>query len=411
MTDQGSDGPQDGTTDGRRADGGPWASPGAGGGPQFEPRAPWQGSQQGTPPYAPRVPWQGNQQGGPQYVPHPPQYTAPPKPGVIPLRPLGLGEILDGAFQACRKNPLATFGNAILLQGLVALVSVLLLGNLLSSFEVLESASPSSENLIGAFASFGVFASVAGVVSGVALLLLQGILVIPIARAVINQKTSFGQAWRLARGRILPLLGFGLLAFFAGLVGFGLLVAISAIAIAGLQEYSAWLIVPLALGAVGALVWVSVKLVVAPAALMLERQGPLGAIKRSWLLTRRTWWRTFGIVLLTTLIVSIITSVISTPLTFALTLLFGFSASASATADALDSLPLLAATQAITALFAAIGYAFQSGVTSLLYVDLRIRREGFDVVLLREHEQASAGRADTVPGGTSSFGYPAGGSR
>ncbi|WP_247826603.1 glycerophosphoryl diester phosphodiesterase membrane domain-containing protein [Arthrobacter antioxidans] len=375
--------------------------PGSGFPPHYGPPA---GSQGWGDAYPPRGPGQG----GPGFD-RPPGYQAPPKPGVIPLRPLGLGEILDGAFQACRKNPLATFGTAILLQAVVALVTVLLLGNLLSSFEVFESANPTPDSLISAFAGLGVFASVAGVVSAVALLVLQGILVIPIARAVINQATTFGQAWRLARRRILPLLGFGLLAFGAGLAGLALLVGISALAIVALEEYSALVIIPLVLGALVAMVWVSTKLVVAPAALMLEGVGPWSAIRRSWQLTRGNWWRTFGIVLLTSIIVSIITSVVSAPLSFAVTLFFGFSTSASATPDAMDSLPVLAASQAITALFTAVGYAFQAGVTSLLYVDLRIRREGFDVVLMREHEQAGPGTTDILPGGTTSFGHQPGG--
>ncbi len=403
----------------------PWSRhPGASSGPDLPinpDAAPAYGGQQSPPDgaqlpgqgwgtgYPPGVPGQyGGPYGGPAFPPAP-QYQAPPKPGVIPLRPLGLGEILDGAFQACRKNPLATFGTAILLQAVVALVTVLLLGNALSSFGVFEQANPTPDSVIGAFASFGVFASVAGVVSAVALLVLQGILVIPIARAVINQNTSFGQAWRLARRRLLPLFGFGLLSFAAGLAGLVLLVGISALAIAGLAEYSAFVIVPLVIAALVAMVWITIKLVVAPATLMLEGTGPWTSIKRSWQLTRGNWWRTFGIVLLTSIIVSIIASVIATPLTFAVGLIFGFSSSASATPDALDSLPIIAGTQAITALFTAIGYAFQAGVTSLLYVDLRIRREGFDVVLMREHEQARTGRTDVLPGGTASFGHQPGG--
>ncbi|MUK01758.1 hypothetical protein GM708_07310 [Vibrio cholerae] len=424
----------------------PWARPGTGTGPSAPQGHPGSQDHQGTPSasggtqpaqgwgptYPPRFDQGGGQNGGPgapyaapfgaphgalqppygaygQPFPPGPRYQAPPKPGVIPLRPLGLGEILDGAFQACRKNPLATFGIAILLQAVVALVTVLLLGNLMSSFEVFDSPNPTPDSIIGALASLGVFASIAGIVSAVALLVLQGILVIPIARAVINQKTSFGQAWRLARGRLLPLFGFGLLSFAIGLVGLMLLVGISALAIAALSEYSAFVIVPLVIGAVVVMVWASVKLVVAPAAVMLEGRGPWVSIKRSWLLTRGNWWRTFGIVLLTSIIVSIIASVISTPLTFAVGLIFGFSSSASTASGVLDSLPVIIATQAITALFAAIGYAFQAGVTSLLYVDLRIRREGFDVVLMREHEQAEAGRADVLPGGTASFGHQPGG--
>src|SRR5690349_3394741 len=38
-----------------------------------------------------------------------PLYVAPPKPGVIPLRPLQFGEILDGSFQTIRRNAAAMF--------------------------------------------------------------------------------------------------------------------------------------------------------------------------------------------------------------------------------------------------------------------------------------------------------------
>ncbi len=116
----------------------------------------------------------------------------------------------------------------------------------------------------------------------------------------------------------------------------------------------------------------------------------MASARRSWVLTGRNWWRTFGIILLTSLMVSIITSVVAAPISFLVSMLYGFSTSpAAGSADALDSLPVLLLTQVISAFFAAIGYAFQSGVTSLLYIDLRIRREGFDVVLLAETERAA----------------------
>ena len=36
------------------------------------------------------------------------------KPGAIPLRPLGLGDMYDGAFRVIRFNPRATVGSAVL---------------------------------------------------------------------------------------------------------------------------------------------------------------------------------------------------------------------------------------------------------------------------------------------------------
>ena len=43
----------------------------------------------------------------------------------------------------------------------------------------------------------------------------------------------------------------------------------------------------------------------------------------------------------------------------------------------------------VSALVGAVTLAFQSGVMALLYVDLRMRRDGFDVVLLRESENGT----------------------
>src|SRR5207244_11610172 len=42
-------------------------------------------------------------------------YQAEYKPGIVPLRPLGVGEILDGAFSTIRKHPRIVFGFAIVL--------------------------------------------------------------------------------------------------------------------------------------------------------------------------------------------------------------------------------------------------------------------------------------------------------
>jgi hypothetical protein len=60
--------------------------------------------------------------------------------------------------------------------------------------------------------------------------------------------------------------------------------------------------------------------------------------------------------------------------------------------------PLTLVSMLVSSLFSAIGYAFQAAVIALVYTDLRIRREGFDVVLLREHEQAAGRETRTIPG-------------
>src|SRR5687767_4983300 len=52
----------------------------------------------------------------------PPGWAPPPKPGVIPLRPLGVGEILDGAISSIRRDPRVMLG----VSALVVIASTLL---------------------------------------------------------------------------------------------------------------------------------------------------------------------------------------------------------------------------------------------------------------------------------------------
>src|SRR3984957_10908449 len=63
----------------------------------------------------------------------PPPRPSAPKPGVIPLRPLAVGEILDGAFSSIRQNPKATLGLAAILMtitGVISTTTTLIMSNL-----------------------------------------------------------------------------------------------------------------------------------------------------------------------------------------------------------------------------------------------------------------------------------------
>ncbi|WP_299165990.1 glycerophosphoryl diester phosphodiesterase membrane domain-containing protein [uncultured Arthrobacter sp.] len=336
-------------------------------------------------------------------------YQAPPKPGIIPLRPLGLGEILDGAFQACRRNPLSTFGTAILFQVIVAVLTVLLTIGLTGSLATFDPFTASSAEVTGLVASALSVGSVLILLTSVGVLILQGVLIIPIARAVLDERTGFGQLWKLAGRRILPLVGLGAILLLLWTVSAVVLVLILVGLSLALEDAAVAIVVIGVLAAVAVAIWLNIKWIMAPAALMLEGVGPIGALRRSWTLTTGNWWRTFGILVLTSIIVSIITQVVAAPVSF---LAFGLgsftSAPASTEAALLESLPVLLIVQAVTAVFTAIGFAFQAGVTALLYVDLRIRREGFDIVLLRENEARTKGTYSPIPGQSTGgeYGHP-----
>ena len=62
-----------------------------------------------------------------------PRYgEAAPKPGVIPLRPLGVSEILDGAFASIRRNPKAILGLAAVVMTISAVISATITRTLLN---------------------------------------------------------------------------------------------------------------------------------------------------------------------------------------------------------------------------------------------------------------------------------------
>ncbi|MDR0504494.1 MAG: glycerophosphoryl diester phosphodiesterase membrane domain-containing protein, partial [Bifidobacteriaceae bacterium] len=119
------------------------------------------------------------------------------------------------------------------------------------------------------------------------------------------------------------------------------------------------------------LVVVAVRWLFAPVALVLEETKPLAALKRSWRLTKNDFWRILGIGLLTNLLISIANGTISQGFLIANSL-FNPSLGASVVLDN------FASTIAATLLT-----PFTASAIALLYIDLRIRREAFDLVLIQ----------------------------
>ncbi|GAA5229719.1 hypothetical protein [Arthrobacter cryoconiti] len=342
---------------------------------------------------------------------------APPKPGVIPLRPLNLGEVLDGAFQAARRNGKAMFGSAVIFQVVAAAVTLVVMAvgfgqvglSLMNGGYFAEASSePSAEALDSLLGS--VLPVLAGLVvvqflSVLAQMVLQGALVIPVLRATLNRTTSFGQMWRLARPRVPSLLGLALLYTAAGLVAMalyggilvGIIFAVGGVNSGGGALAAVGLGILLSLPFLAAGIWVSIKLLLAPAAIVCENLGVVAALKRSWQLTQQNWWRTFGITALAAVIASVIAGIVSAPVGILLSLLVPLMVPNPGTEQVLTQMWI---TQGISglvgALVGAVTLAFQSGVMALIYVDLRMRRDGFDVILLKEAESGTDDGA--IPG-------------
>jgi uncharacterized membrane protein len=119
---------------------------------------------------------------------------------------------------------------------------------------------------------------------------------------------------------------------------------------------------------------------VAAPALLLENLGVFAALTRSYRLVRGNFWRVLGIGLLTALITGIMRQVFTVP--FALIgALLGLTQNDGGFGAALIQILV---GDIGTILAGAVLYPFTAGVSALLYLDLRMRREGLDVDLIRQ---------------------------
>ncbi|WP_144406425.1 DUF7847 domain-containing protein [Arthrobacter sp. SPG23] len=328
----------------------------------------------------------------------------------MPLRPLLFGEILDGAFQTIRRNAAAMLGAALLAQTLATVVGEVAAAETESGGESIGlwltgMAPPEVANLGGGLL---IGAAILGLVSFFISVVLQGVMVVPVARSVLNQRTGFKKMWTLSRSRIGALLALGGLQILAG-VALGVVLLGGAFLLAtAMGGMSALIIVPLFLGSMVAVLLISIRLLLTPAAIVVEEQGVLDGLRRSWQLTRHNWWRIFGIVLVISLLIGIISQIVLVPISLASG---GFSSVIAPhggdDAQRALSAGLGIATIIVTAVIGAVGYAFQTSVMGLLYMDLRMRKEGLDLALQRQLE--SGNDDDGVPGrGVAPEAHPAG---
>jgi hypothetical protein len=299
------------------------------------------------------------------------------KPGAIPLRPLQIGDIYDAAFRIIRYNPRATVGASVLLTALAMLVPVLGTAALAWTVDlsVRSGADITDAGVIGALGSrfVGLALQWAGLV------LVTGIVAHVTMAAAVGKKLTLGEAWGATKGRRARL--FGLLLLMTAMLV--LLTALFVLLwIAGGTALDGAVAVLFFFATIPAFMlafgwfWVRITYLPVPA-LMLENVGVFGAIERGHALTDRSFWRVFGIATLTFVVTAIAGAMLALPIGLALGAAIGGDGSSEL--DAIVSSLVGAVTAVVQSAFAA---PFTAAVTSLLYVDQRIRLEAFDVELM-----------------------------
>lgn len=283
------------------------------------------------------------------------------------LRPLSVADLIDEIFRLYRRN-------FALLFGLTAVIW--LPASVLFSIGF-ASVGRASARLAGTGAldlDTGVAVLVVGAVIGfVTFPLLLGATTEATAKRYLDRPTTVGTSVRAGVRAFWRIVAGYLAIVFVGLAAAALLALLAIVSGSVLGGAGGVLIaVVLVLGAAVALVWVAVTWAFLPQAVVVEEAGVLQALRRSAHLVDGARWRVIGINVLLGLIGAVLFSIPSAFLTLAL-----------------EPLPLpgnagSAVAQVVAALAQAVYYPVQLGTMTLLYFDLRVRREGFDLALAAE---------------------------
>ncbi len=370
--------------------GGDWTSPGGGSRPDANP-----------PRYGERIPGAAQ----PPQVPAsviPQAYAPPPKPGLVPLHPLSFGQLLGGAFQSIRYNPRATIVPALIVSVVQNALTVgLTYGIGLSTFDRVQRATNAADRAAiaagGAAIGGAAFLAVL-VVTVVATALLQGLITRVVADGVLGKRPTAGEALRVAARRFWPLLGFSailavftlvlVLAFAAAVVG--LLVAFSGVADDVGIVFAVVAAFPVGIALLVVYFFFYIKFAFAPSIIVLERGTVFASIARSWRITRRAFWRTFGLVALVSIMVWVASQIVSLPFTIlggAVTGLLFPNAGSDLTSQLVTGLAGSSPALVVAVIVSGIGQIATASALVLIYLDRRMRTEGLDLDLQRWVEQ------------------------
>jgi hypothetical protein len=233
-------------------------------------------------------------------------------------RPRDLGGLLSATFSLYGRH-FALFGAVAMI--VVIPVVIVFYGILLGRLGGYDSSPPPGDNLIATYGSLLI-----------AVPLITAMHVSAVVDIGEGRRPTIESTLKAGLAVFTPVLGVLLLVYLFTVLGF------LALVIPGIYLYTA--------------------MIVSPQATVVEGKRGMAAIRRSMELVKNNWWRVFGILLVVGLIGGIASSILLIP--------------GELIAAATDSGPISLAGQILGS---AISYSFQALTTTLIFFDLRARRE------------------------------------
>lgn len=287
------------------------------------------------------------------------------------LRPLGVAEIVDVALKVYLRHALALFKLVAIVVVPVQLLQLLFTLSIAPATEAAGSETLLTGSVSGddapALAGFVFGGLLVGLLTFVATTLATGACFKAVTDAYLGDQPVTSESLKFARGRLGSLMLVSFLGALLAFVGFLLFV------------------LP------GIYLWIAFS--VAAPVLLFEGVKGTGALGRSRRLVRGRWWPAFGTLLLGFILAAIVGGIITAILT-------GVLALGAGSGDFVEAL-VGAVAGSVAAI---ITTPFQAALIAILFFDLKVRAEGFDVALLAEGMGSSAPRG--APEGKREIGPP-----
>jgi hypothetical protein len=302
----------------------------------------------------------------------------------VRLRPMGLGDLLDAALALYRNN-FALFAGIVAVFAIPQAIITILL-QLVPSGKINSGTTQHPVYQVDEVKTYLIVAVIVVLVGIIFSTMITGALARAIAYRYLGEQTTITGAYSSMGSRmflsllaasflqpiliLVPIVPFAVIALLLAAFGANDL-ALLVIIVSGI----AWAV----FAALAYVRWTFVAQCIA-----IERRGPIDGLQRSWHLSNSAFWRILGYRIVLGIAVGVASAAVGG---------IGGALLALASGPAAH-----AAGSAVSAIVGIVLQPFQFGVLTLLYYDLRIRREGFDL----EHMARTMSGADTLavdPGG------------
>jgi hypothetical protein len=305
---------------------------------------------------------------------------------VLDLRPLGLGELLDRTFTLYRNNFFLFCGIMAIPETVIAFAgavfTMMVRHTIFPLMAAPQNPLPDPRQVLANFTSTFGTALIFDVVYALIYIAAVSATTFAVASVYLGNTSTIREAYRKIRGRIGALLGFFALIIVIGFaiavvfaIVMAITVAIAGAALSGISPIlSAFVAIIAVFGTFALAIWLLMRFSLSLPVLLLENRGPVESMARSGTLTQGHRGRVFLGIIVIFLIALAITTAITAPSAVGVLLITvkgSFLPTWLVIAQALSS-----------GIAGTLTGPLLSIALALVYYDVRIRKEAFDLELM-----------------------------